>query len=65
MQFSADFVALGTYQADVLRGERELGLRRSAEERDSDAAGASSAVVVHRRRAHHRAPHRAPRLALR
>ena len=61
MQFSADFVALGTYQADVLRGERELGLRRNAEERDSDAAGSSSAVVVHgRRRAH-----RAPRLALR
>ena len=62
MQLSADFVALGTYQADVRRGERELGLRRSAEERDSDAAGASSAVVVHRRR---RAHHRAPRLALR
>jgi hypothetical protein len=62
MQYSADFVALGSYQADVLRGERELGLRRSAEERGSDDAGASSMVVVPRR---HRAHHRAPRLALR
>ena len=61
MQFSADFVALGMHQADVRHAERELGLRRSAEERGADDAGASSAAVMHRR------PwgrHRAPRLAL-
>ena len=61
MQFSADFVALGMHRADVQHAERELGLRRSAEERRGDDAGASSATVVHRR---HRSHHRAPRLAI-
>ena len=61
MQFSADFVALGTYQNDVLRAERELGLRMSTEARDSGDAGASSPAVVHHR---HRSHHRAPRLAI-
>jgi hypothetical protein len=60
MQYSADFVALGMYRADVQHAERELGLRRSAEERGGDDVGASSAVAVRRRRSHHRAP----RLAL-
>jgi len=60
MQYSADFVALGTYRADVQHAERELGLRRSAEERGADDVGASPAVVHHRHRSHHRAP----RLAL-
>ena len=60
MQYSADFVALGMHQAEVRHAERELGLRRSAEERGADDAGASSRAV-------HRRPwgrHRAPRLAL-
>lgn len=56
MQYSADFVALGMHRADVQHAERELGLRRSAEERRADDAGASRAAVVHRRRSHHRAP---------
>jgi len=62
MQFSADFVALGMHQADVLRAEREIGRRMSAEERDSGDAGASPEPVAHRR---HRAHRRAPQLALR
>ncbi|WP_448808103.1 hypothetical protein [Agromyces bauzanensis] len=60
MQYSADFIALGTYRADVRAGEHELGLRMSADERTADDAGASSVVVPRRRRSHHRAP----RLAL-
>jgi hypothetical protein len=60
MQYSADFVALGMHRADVQHAEREIGLRRSAEGRDGDDVGASSAVVVHRHRSHRRAP----RLAL-
>ncbi len=61
MQYSADFVAIGMHQADVRQAERELGLRRSAEERGTGDAGASSGA-----RAHHRVrgAHRAPRLAL-
>lgn len=61
MQYSADFVALGMHQADVRHAERELALRRSAEERGTDDAGASFMAGAHRR------PwgrHRAPRLAL-
>lgn len=61
MQYSADFVALGMHRADVQHAERELGLRRSADERDPDDAGASSAVVSRRA---HRGHHRAPRLAI-
>jgi hypothetical protein len=61
MQYSADFVALGMHRADVRHAERELGLRRSAEERRGDDVGASPAAVVHRR---HRSHHRAPRLAI-
>ena len=67
MQFSADFVAFGMHQADVLHAEREIGLRMSVEERESDEhgsddAGPSSEHVARRRRRVH---HRAPRLALR
>jgi hypothetical protein len=61
MQYSADFVALGMYKADVLRAERQLSLRMRAEERGSGDAGASPEPVARRARAHHRAP----RLALR
>jgi hypothetical protein len=61
MQHSADFVALGMHQADVLRAERRLDLRRRAEERGSGDAGASPEPVSRRHRGHHRAP----RLALR
>lgn len=61
MQYSADFVALGMHQADVRHAERELGLRRSAEERGADDAGASSVARAHRRPW---GQHRAPRLAL-
>lgn len=64
MQFSADFVAFGMHQADVLHAEREIGLRMSAEERESDDAEPSSEHVARRRgRVHHRAPRRAARLA--
>jgi hypothetical protein len=64
MQFSADFVAFGMHQADVLHAEREIGLRMSAEERDADDAGPSPEHVVRRRgRVHHRAPRRVARLA--
>jgi hypothetical protein len=62
MQFSADFVALGMHQADVLRAEREIRRRMSAEERGSGVAGASPEPVAHRR---HRAQRRTPQLALR
>jgi hypothetical protein len=62
MQFSADFVAIGMHQADVLRAEREIGRRMSAEERGSSDAGALSEPVVRRR---HRAQRRSPHLALR
>jgi len=62
MQFSADFVALGMHQADVLRAEREIGRRMSAEERGSDDTGASPEPSMHRR---HRAHGRTPQLALR
>lgn len=61
MQYSADFVALGMHRADVQHAERELGLRRSVEERGQDDAGASSPAVARRHRSHHPAP----RLALR
>lgn len=56
MQYSADFVALGMHRADVQHAERELGLRRSAEERKADGVGASPANAVRRHRSHHRAP---------
>lgn len=62
MQYSADFVVLGMHRADVQHAERELGLRRSAEDRGEGGAGASSPAVAHRA---HRGQHRAPRLALR
>lgn len=60
MQYSADYLALGTYRADVRAAEHELGLRAAALERAADDAGASSTAVPRRRRSHHRAP----RLAL-
>ncbi|MEV1128505.1 hypothetical protein [Agromyces sp. NPDC049794] len=56
MQFSADFIALGTHRADVRAAEHELGLRMSARERGADDADASSAVASERRRSHRRAP---------
>ena len=59
MQFSADFMALHAHQSDVHHAERELGLRRAADEAGSDGAGASPEPA---RRRH---LHRAPRLALR
>lgn len=64
MQYSADFIALGTYQTDVRAAEHEIGLRMRAEERavddSGDDAGTSSTAVPERRRSHRRAP----RLAL-
>lgn len=62
MQFSADFVAIGTHRADVFAAEREISRRMAAEERGSGDAGASPEPVAHRR---HRAHRRAPQLALR
>lgn len=56
MQFSADFIALGTHRADVRAAEHELGLRLSAQGREADDADASSVVVPERRRSHRRAP---------
>jgi len=50
------------HQADVLRAEREIGRRMSAEERGSDDTGASPEPSMHRR---HRAHRRTPQLALR
>lgn len=60
MQYSADFIALGTYRSDVRAAEHRIGLRMRAEERAVDDAGASSTAVPERRRSHRRAP----RLAL-
>lgn len=60
MQYSADFIALGTYRADVRAAEHELGMRMGADERTAGDARASSAGAPRRRRSHHRAP----RLAL-
>ena len=60
MQFSADVIALGMHRADVRAAEHELGLRRSAQEREADDADASSVVAAHVHRRSHR---RAPRLA--
>ena len=62
MQFSADFVVIGSHRADVLAAVREISRRMAADERGSDDAGASPAPVAHRRRRAHR---RAPQLALR
>ncbi|MDQ0894186.1 hypothetical protein [Agromyces ramosus] len=61
MQFSADFVAMHSHEADVLRAERELGLRAESRERGSGGEGPSPEPVTRR---HHRG-HRALRLALR
>ena len=63
MQYSADFVALHTHQANVQYAERQMAFRRAAEERDSVDAGASSEPAASRRRHHH--VRHAPRLALR
>ncbi|MGW9631187.1 hypothetical protein ACWGST_10820 [Agromyces sp. NPDC055520] len=60
MQFSADFTTLHAHQHDVRLAERELGLRRDADEAGSDDAAASAEPV----RRHLRL-HRAPRLAVR
>ncbi|WP_448002185.1 hypothetical protein [Agromyces bauzanensis] len=60
MQYSADFIALGTYHSDVRAAEQRIGLRMGAEERTADDAGSSSAAVPGRRRGHRSAP----RLAL-
>ena len=65
MQFSADFVAIGSHRADVLAAEREISRRMAADERDSDDAGASHEPVAHRVHRRHRAHRRAPQLALR
>ena len=62
MQFSADFVALGLHQADVLRAEHEIGRRLSAEERRAADAAVSTKPAPHRLL---RAGGRSPRLALR
>ena len=56
MQFSADFVVIGSHRADVLAAEREISRRMAADERGSGDAGASPEPVAHRR---------APQLALR
>ena len=64
MQFSADFVVIGSHRADVLAAEREISRRMAADERGSDDAGASPEPVARRRHRVHRA-HRAPELALR
>ncbi|MCD2440741.1 hypothetical protein LQ757_00470 [Agromyces sp. SYSU K20354] len=63
MQYSADFVALHTHEANVRVAERRMAFRRAAEERDSIDAGASDGGVTASRRHHH--VRRAPRLALR
>jgi len=60
MQFSADVIALGMHRADVRAAEHELGLRMSAQERETDDADASSVVAAPVRRRGHR---NAPRLA--
>ena len=65
MQFSADFVVLGSHRADVLAAEREISRRMAADERGTDDAGASSVPVAHRVHRRHRAHRRAPQLALR
>ncbi|WP_136709063.1 hypothetical protein [Agromyces sp. H66] len=60
MQYSADFIALGTYKTDVRAAEHEIGLRMRADERAVDDAGTSSTATPERHRSHRRAP----RLAL-
>jgi hypothetical protein len=60
MQFSADFMALHAHQNDVHRAERELGMRRAADETGSDDAVASPEPARRHRRLHW-----SPRLALR
>jgi hypothetical protein len=61
VQYSADFVALHTHEANVHVAERRMAFRRAAEERGSGDAGASPEPAARRR---HHARH-APRLALR
>ena len=61
MQYSADFVALHTHEANVHVAERQMAFRRAAEDRGSGDAEASPEPAV--RHSHH-ARH-APRLALR
>lgn len=63
MQYSADFVALHTHEANVRYAERQMAFRRAAEDRDSGDAGASPERAAAGRRHHHM--RRAPRLALR
>ena len=58
VQYSADYVALHTHEANVHVAERRMAFRRAAEERGSGDAGASPEPAVRRR-------HHAPRLALR
>jgi hypothetical protein len=65
MQFSADFVVIGSHRADVLAAEREISRRMAADERGADDAGASPAPVAHRVHRRRRAHRRAPQLALR
>ena len=62
MQFSADFVALGMHQADVLRAEREIGRRLSADERRSAGTAVSTGPASY---PSPRADRRSPQLALR
>jgi hypothetical protein len=61
MQHSADFASLLVHHAGVARAEREIELRRAADERRSLSAEAATEVSVRRSR-HAR---RASRLATR
>ncbi|WP_350348227.1 hypothetical protein ABIQ69_16585 [Agromyces sp. G08B096] len=61
MQYSAELVTMHLHEANVLRAEREIGLRRSVD----DQAGADDAAPAPATARRHRRAHRLPRLALR
>jgi hypothetical protein len=64
MQLSADFTSLHSHHADVARAERELEVRRLADERSELTAEPAMAVSLSRR--HHRSrARRTTRLATR